>query len=103
MLRNTSTPGVSPINTPNKKTTAAASGKPDADESDAAPRHQENGSAHVQLEITDIPDASQVDSMVVEPGSELPSQNVTEAPSVSRLGDSNRDFTANSSWHPTQR
>ena len=119
-----STPGVSPITTPNKKVPTSVL-KTDVEGQDeggitALSREQDNQGqlADSKVEETksseNIPDDYQtcltadledgIDSMIAEPGTELPSQNLTVATDSTRLNNKSDDGeTSNKSWHPTQR
>ena len=119
-----STPGVSPITTPNKKvpTSVLKTGVAEPDESGIAglSRVQENqgqladSKAEENKSSENIPDDYKtcqtaeledgIDSMIVEPGTELPSQNLTMATDSTHLNNKSVEGeTSDKSWYPTQR
>ena len=122
-----STPGVSPITTPNKKgrVPAPATGSEEQDDGRLSPlprdpqstpdnkRQLVNDKTDEENSSENIPDEyktcqtmdleDEIDSMVAEPWTELPSQNMTMAPDSSQLNKLGDDHTPNKSWHPTQR
>ena len=119
-----STPGVSPITTPNKKvpTSVLKTGVEEQDEGGivALSREQENQGQLADSKVEEnkssenIPDDYQtcqtadledgIDSMIAEPGTELPSQNITVATNSTHINNKSDDGEAsNKSWHPTQR
>ena len=121
-----STPGVSPITTPNKKvpTSVLKTGAAEQDESGIAglsrARVQQNqgqladSKAEEDKSSENIPDDYKtcqtaeledgIDSMIVEPGTELPSQNLTMATDSTHLNNKSVEGeTSDKSWYPTQR
>ena len=44
-----------------------------------------------------------IGSMIVEPGTELPSQNLTVVTDTTHLNSKSEEESSSTSWHPTQR